>query len=116
MSGLLPNGNLFCHGLASMARRKWPIRPWPNWSGCASFWLLLKPKPINLEDTFDGQFDRAVRYPGLDEAMTQLSNIIEESASSAHELFAHMPGYAEYVTKASRLMEEHLGTSAGRQA
>ena len=43
----------------------------------------VKPKPINLEDTFDGQFDRAVRYPGLDEAiLTQLGNIIEESASS----------------------------------
>ena len=76
----------------------------------------VKPKPLGVEDTFDGQFDRSVRYPGLDEAMAQLGNIIEESASSAHEFFAHMPGYAEYVTNASRLMEEHLGTSCGSKS
>ncbi|MCH7727077.1 MAG: hypothetical protein IH991_11420, partial [Planctomycetes bacterium] len=27
----------------------------------------LKPSPVQREDTFTGQFDRSVRYPGIDE-------------------------------------------------
>ena len=67
-----------------------------------------KPKPLAVEDTFYGQFDRSVRYPGLDETLASLGSAIDEFSSSGEEFFSHMPGYGEYTAAARKFMEANL--------
>ena len=75
-----------------------------------------KPNPLGAEDTFEGQFDRSLRYSGLDEAVAQLDTAVEESASRGEDVYGHLPGYQEYVAAVRKFVEANRETSNETEA
>ncbi|MEA1951702.1 MAG: hypothetical protein U9N87_09970 [Planctomycetota bacterium] len=76
----------------------------------------VKPKPVAVEDTLDGQFNISVQFPGVAEAMKELDTAVKESASFGEDLFGNLPGYQEYTDGIRKFMEANQKPSRGAKA
>ena len=68
-----------------------------------------KPRPVSKQDTFEGQFDRSVRYPGLEEVLAEVARAAEKLMESGGPS-DRLPGYEEYVAATNKLFGGSCGT------
>ena len=76
---------------------------------------VRKPRSISKKDTFEGRFDRSVRYPGLDEALAEVAEAAEKSMRSGYAS-GPLPGYEEYIAAANKFLEGICGPENATKA
>lgn len=64
-----------------------------------------KPEPVRIEDTFAGQFDEDVRYPGLNE---MLAKTAEKAIGviGTNSFFGNLPGYEDYCVATDKFLRQ----------
>ena len=68
-----------------------------------------KPLTVLPEYTFEGRFDRSVRYPGLDEAVAKIGETAQREADPGSP-FAGMLGYDDLQAAVNRLVNGNSGS------